>query len=130
MRLLLFGQVERIVSRIEVAVPTRAIRDPPNPHIAKHALQRPLVPRLGARAAHPVCAQHLLDALLAHRAQIDRILQELTQQLAAVSRKPLLELPVREPARLRATKPLLQRAVELISTSERLSAIGWQAAIG
>ena len=64
MRVLLRRQVQRAVGRIQVAMPTRAVRDPVHTDLPEHRRKRPPMPYLNAAATHPVRAHNLIDPAL------------------------------------------------------------------
>ena len=118
MGVLLGGQVQYRVGRIQVLLPARPVGDPAHPDLAEHRHQRPLMPSLEVAVAHPARVHDLLGPALLHGAQIQMVLQHQALDLAPVNEHPLLQLAVGEPSCLLTRKPpqlrdnQLQRAVK------------------
>jgi len=90
---------------VQVGVPTAAVGDPLDGHRTKDRRQATGVAGLGAATRGLTGVDDLAQPHLPLRPQVQVILQQLAEQPPAVLLKPLLQLGMRYPRRLRARQP-------------------------
>ena len=95
MGVLLHGKVKDGVGGVEVGAAPRAVRQPGDVHLPEEGLEGALVTPLDAATRDPLGIHHL-DPGFPAGAQIEVILEQLADQLAALSVEELLELTVGE----------------------------------
>ena len=114
-RVLLLGQIQRRIGDIQVLLATPPVRQPPHPHLAEHGPKRPAVAGLDRPARDAGRVHHLIQARLADRAQLKLVLNQRSQQLAALALQQILQLCVLKPVGLHA----LERAHDRIKPLPR-----------
>ena len=100
MRVALPGKVEHGVGGMQVRMPSPAIRQAAQGHLAEDGGQGPVVTALYAAARHAGDVHHLLEASFPFAAQVQVVLVELAEQFSAPVRQLVFELAVTERAGL------------------------------
>src|SRR6202142_2464858 len=108
-------QIQDPVSDIPVLLPPRAVREPLDAHLPKHAVQRTPMTRFDRAALHAMLVTNPVQTLLAQRAEVQMVLQKTAQQLPPGAIKTSLQIPVLTPGRLRRR----QTADDLLKTLAR-----------
>ena len=86
-------EIQLRVSRIQVLAADRPVGQPRDLDLAQHGVQVTLVPTLDTAPGDTVAADdRRVWTLLAHRAEIELVLQHLAGQLTTVRGQPRLEL--------------------------------------
>jgi hypothetical protein len=101
---LLGRQVQRRVTRVQVGMPAPAVGQTGDGDLAEDRSQDASVAGFDRAARHPVHVADRLQALLAVRTQVEVVLQQLAQQLAALSLQLGFELGMGQPAGVRARR--------------------------
>jgi len=105
MGVLLGGQVQHAIGRMQVAASAATVGDPPDLDLTEDRRQPALVSRLGAATRQAIGPDHPLQPALPLRTQVQMVLQQLPEQLPALDLKPRLQLCMRQRCRLRAFQP-------------------------
>ena len=103
-RVLLLGQIQRPVGDIQVLLAPPPVRQPPDPDLAKDALKRPAMTALDRPVRDAGRVHHLIQTRLADRAQLELVLKQRAQKLAALSLQQILQLGVLKPVGVHTRK--------------------------
>jgi hypothetical protein len=111
-------QVQRRISRMQVAVSERPVGHPGDRHLPEHRPQHAAMIVFNPTAGHLIVTDHRLQTLLTDRAEREMVIKQPAQQLPAVTVKALLQPRVIHASRIGPVHEADQRLELLTASSE------------